>query len=378
MLTPGQGNYRLLTKIFNMLLILIAFGKAWCDQPRIKKNTNCPRGGAWKLRFLTDVLLPFREEKMQLGTPDRISNVTCKDFMEMSRKLFGNIHQRFFHSSEPPRSDISFSSFGVCRLSKISASPHSVTGDKVTSGDEEDSIKVLVQVSGKSLFRQGSDKIRLRNRSAVLYDPSRPYFLVNTTRVDQLVLQIPRSVLSDRTLSRLATPLPLSHEGTNQSATLTSFILTSAENEAAMSNEMKASMGLSLACFAQGLICDSFGTAMIETVGTASQMLLRERIKDYIRQHLSDPDLSLETIARAMGCSIRYLHRAFEGETMTPQRYIWQSRLDHSRALLVSPSHSRLSIAEIAYHCGFNSSSHFSRLFRERFELAPRDLRLSH
>lgn len=306
------------------------------------------------------------------------SECSCDRFFETSRSLFGNIRQRFFRTSGPQYSELSYTPLGACRLSKIAASPHGVIGDKVAARDsDEDAIKVLVQVDGRSSFRQGPNGIRLRSRSAVVYDPSRPYFLVNATNVSQLVLQIPRSALSDRALGRLSVPLPLPSGNNRQTATLASFILTSAENADGMTNEMKASMGASLTCFAQGLICDSFGTAMVETLGTASHMLLRARIKDYVREHLSDPELNLETVARAMGCSVRYLHKVFEGEGMTLQRYIWQARLDHSRALLASQVHSTRSIAEIAFQCGFSSSSHFSRLFRERFEMTPRDLRFT-
>lgn len=299
-------------------------------------------------------------------------------FTETSRSLFGNVRQRFFHTPMPQYCELSYTSLGACRLSKIAASPHGVIGEEVTARDSDaDSIKVLVQIDGKACFRQGQSSIRLRNRCAVVYDPSRPYFLVNGTNVNQLVLQIPRSGLSDRALSRLATPLPLPSGGDNQTATLASFILTSAENAACMTPEMKASMGTSLTCFAQGLICDSFGTPMVDTLGSASHMLLRERIKDFVRGRLSDNELSIEAVAQAMGCSVRYLHKAFEGEGMTLQRYIWQRRLEHSRALLASQTHSTRSISEIAFQCGFSSSSHFSRLFRERFEMTPRELRFT-
>jgi len=301
-----------------------------------------------------------------------------ESFSEICRSLFGNIRQRFFDNPAKPFFDLSYTSLGPCTLSQISASPHGVIGENVTARDSDaDSIKVLVQIEGKSNFRQGSEYIRMKNRRAVIYDPSRPYHMVNATNVNQVILQIPRTGLSDRALKRLDKPLVLPGGADQQSATLASFIQTSAATAAGMGSETRASLGASLTCFAEGLICDSFGSAMVETLDSGSLLLLRERIKDYVYRHLGDHELSLEQLANAMGCSVRYLHRAFEGETLTLQRYIWQARLDQSRVLLSSATHRARSIAEIAFQCGFSSSSHFSRQFRERFEMTPREMRFS-
>lgn len=299
-------------------------------------------------------------------------------FTDTCRFLFGNIIQRFFRGTAAPFCELSYTSLGACRLSKISASPHGVNGEKVATRDsDEDSIKVLVQIEGRSNFHQGTNSFRLNSQCAVIYDPCTPYQVVNATTVDQVILQIPRSGLTDRAIKRLANPLILPGGPDQQSATLASFIQTSANSAATMSSEIKASLGASLTCFAEGLICDSFATAMVETLESGSLLLLRERIKDYIFRHLADHDMSLDHLAQAMGCSVRYLHRAFEGETVTLQRYIWQARLDHSRRLLASNTHRSRSIAEIAFQCGFSSSSHFSRQFRDRFEMTPREMRFS-
>lgn len=301
-----------------------------------------------------------------------------ESFTETCRALFGNIRQRFFRSASTPYCDLSYTALGPCGLSRISASPHGVVGNKATGRDSDaDSIKVLVQVEGRSNFQQGSQSYRLKNRYAVIYDPCRPYVVVNATQVNQVILQIPRSSLSDRALKRLADPLILPGGPDHQSATLAAFIETSANAAATMRSEVKASLGVSLTCFAEGLICDSFAASMVETLDSGSLLLLRERVKAYVHRHLADHELTLELLAHAMGCSVRYLHRAFEGEAVTLQRYIWQARLDHSRRLLALDSHRDRSIAEIAFQCGFSSSSHFSRQFRDRFEMTPRDMRCS-
>jgi len=98
---------------------------------------------------------------------------------------------------------------------------------------------------------------------------------------------------------------------------------------------------------------------------------VKQRIKAYIHDHLRDPDLNLDHIAAALVCSKRYLHMAFAGEGLTIEKYLWTERLERCRQDLESAAGSALTVTEIAFSWGFNSSSHFSRLFKQRFGLPP-------
>src|SRR3990172_7284794 len=75
--------------------------------------------------------------------------------------------------------------------------------------------------------------------------------------------------------------------------------------------------------------------------------VLKERVKQYIAENLHDPGLSIDAVARAMRCSKRYLHRVFEDEAMTLDRYIWAARLEKCRAALSDPNLSGRTISEI-------------------------------
>ncbi len=300
------------------------------------------------------------------------------EFPEVARRLFGNIKQRFFLNTRPTLQELSHTTLGSCSISKIVASPHGVFGRKVVYRSfDADSIKVLVQVSGKSEFKQGGGRIPLRPNAAIIYDPSNPYFLMNATNVEHLILQIPRHALDDRTLNRLSRPFYLPPQGDGQSSTFSAFVKTSAENATTLNDEMRADVGRSLSCFTRGLVCDSFQTEMLSTMDNASVLLLRERIKSFLQVNYGNPDLTIDGIGRRMGCSTRYLHRAFEAEGSTLQKYIWNIRLDKSRDQLIIAQNRNRSISEISLRCGFSSSSHFCRLFKQRFEMTPKELRQS-
>lgn len=101
----------------------------------------------------------------------------------------------------------------------------------------------------------------------------------------------------------------------------------------------------------------------------------RQRVLAYIRQHLADPALSPQYVAQGCGLSVAYLHRILRAGGLSAESFIFEQRLDKCRELLLNPQHRHRSISELAYQVGFSHPSHFSRLFKRRFGMTPRDLR---
>ena len=83
--------------------------------------------------------------------------------------------------------------------------------------------------------------------------------------------------------------------------------------------------------------------------------------------------LNLQQIARTACVTPTHLIRLFkEHLTVTPVNYLWSVREKNGARLLAE---SGLSIAEIAYRCGFNEPYHFSRRFKNRYGMTPRSFR---
>jgi AraC-like DNA-binding protein len=101
----------------------------------------------------------------------------------------------------------------------------------------------------------------------------------------------------------------------------------------------------------------------------------RRGILTFIDRHLADPGLGVARIAREFGMSSRSIHKLFEGEAHTVARAIWDRRLERCRDEMVDPSLATRSITEIAHLWGFSDSQHFSRAFKQRFGVTPRDYR---
>lgn len=103
---------------------------------------------------------------------------------------------------------------------------------------------------------------------------------------------------------------------------------------------------------------------------------IRRLAEAYIEAHLRDPALAPVSIAEYCGVSVRYLHAAFASTTSTTvAAFIRERRLQNCREALMNPFLHQRSIIEIACDWGFEDSSHFSRLFKERFGQSPRQHR---
>jgi transcriptional regulator GlxA family with amidase domain len=101
----------------------------------------------------------------------------------------------------------------------------------------------------------------------------------------------------------------------------------------------------------------------------------RQRVKRFARQHLRDPQLSVPLIAERLELSPRQIHRLFANEPMSLMRWIWAERLNQCHRELTSNTSEQRPLSDIAYAWGFNDQAHFSRAYRQRFGLSPREAR---
>lgn len=106
----------------------------------------------------------------------------------------------------------------------------------------------------------------------------------------------------------------------------------------------------------------------------ALQQALFERAIQHIRGNLGAPDLSPDTMCRALNVSRPHLYRAFKDKGGVA-RTILDQRLRLAFRELADPANREETIGSIAFRCGFASDSHFTRLFRQTFGLRPTEAR---
>ncbi|MFF7364213.1 helix-turn-helix domain-containing protein [Streptomyces sp. NPDC008125] len=117
------------------------------------------------------------------------------------------------------------------------------------------------------------------------------------------------------------------------------------------------------------LVVDAVGTERPDSPDPGTRMAAA--IRNHIDLHLTDPDLSPRSIARAHHISVRYLHKLFEDEGTTVSRLIRRRRLEACRRELGRTPRRRLTVAAVAHRWGFVSPSHFSRAFRDAYGMSP-------
>jgi len=84
------------------------------------------------------------------------------------------------------------------------------------------------------------------------------------------------------------------------------------------------------------------------------------RAKEFIEKHKSDP-LSLSEVARALNVSTFYFCKLFKKATgINFTEYLSRVRIEKAKNLLLNPN---LRVSEIAYEVGFQSLTHFNRVF---------------
>lgn len=100
--------------------------------------------------------------------------------------------------------------------------------------------------------------------------------------------------------------------------------------------------------------------------------LLLDTSSDNIRRIMEENfyyNLGLDEFARLSGCSLSVFKRKFaEIFKTTPGKWLLERRLQHARVLIHT---TKKTLSEIAFECGFENASHFSRAFKTQFGNAP-------
>ncbi|MDX3455343.1 helix-turn-helix domain-containing protein [Streptomyces sp. ME02-8801-2C] len=104
---------------------------------------------------------------------------------------------------------------------------------------------------------------------------------------------------------------------------------------------------------------------------------MAQRVQDFIRQNLHDPELTPPVIAAAHNISLSYLHRIFQQQTQGEPVAAWirRRRLENAHRDLSNPALLGTPIHTIAARWGYPRASDFTRAFRSAYGISPRDHR---
>lgn len=262
---------------------------------------------------------------------------------------------------------------GDIQVIRVSAPEHRVwrDGDRADTA-AADCYKLILQVEGRGVVEQGGNAIMLNPGEWTIYDPRLSYAITNRQAMEVLVLLIPRHPLRNFRLGEVQRPLTGRPELDSMQALFSDFLHS-------LSGQLPALPDAAASTFADttlGLLVSTLATRQAEKdMQRGNPDVMRMRVKQFVAANLVDPELSIERIALELNCSKRYLHRIFEDEGVTLDRYIWNARLERCRDALASRREQPGGIARVAFSWGFNSNAHFCRMFKSRFGVSPRQYR---
>lgn len=304
-----------------------------------------------------------------LAQKDRVPywrDVVCTTFVELDCN--GTDPQDFFGT-------VSSRSIGDIQISAVEASAQTVSRTRSNiAASDRDYFLLSLQTKGQGMLTQDGRTAVLRTGDFALYDTTRPYDLRFDCLHGQLVLRLPREIVAGR-LADAECCTALRIAGDMGAGRLASMFIRQLHSE--LDNIDPVSVGRLHAS-----TVDLLATALAEQGGTAgavneSHVLLRRRVSAFIDEHLGDVNLSCEMIASAHRISQRYLRKIFEASSQSVSELIWARRLDQAKRDLADPLLAHLAVTAIGYDVGFKDAAHFSRAFKTKFGITPRDYRVT-
>lgn len=260
------------------------------------------------------------------------------------------------------------------RFSEVVTDPQRVIRSrrKIAQSTEEEFL-ISFQVAQQGIVRQNNREAILQPGSFALYDSTEPYTLSFDQPFHQLIVQIPKDVMSRHLINpEQYTAIPISAEN-GLGAVLKNLVFSLATELSSLedaSDELSENLLQMIAmAFSSSVMLEQIHDS---SVGRES---LKRRILQYIDHNLCDPELNNGHIAQAQGISKRYLNKLFQNDSETIHTLILGKRLQKARTLLADPRYHGHSIERIAFSVGFSNAGHFSRSFKKAYGINPSELR---
>ncbi|MFJ5990395.1 AraC family transcriptional regulator [Lentzea sp. NPDC092896] len=230
------------------------------------------------------------------------------------------------------------------QVARVSGSPHAVERDvRQIAEHPADGVVVYFSLAGESRFEHRGGRELVVPGQALVLDGDRPFRREFSDGLTELVLKAPRR--------GPVRPQVFSFRDNAHASALVS----------ALSGALRGPADW------DGL--EQTAADLLDTLlGARSPAADLAAAHAFIAAHLHEQELCALRIAAAIGYSERHLSRLFAKSGQSVPQAILNARLDAARSVLTEP----ISLAEVAARHGFVSQAHFSRTYRARFGVTPR------
>ncbi|WP_433287534.1 helix-turn-helix domain-containing protein [Pseudonocardia sp. CA-142604] len=244
----------------------------------------------------------------------------------------------------------------------------SVRTDRMAARATGDNLMLFcVHMAGRAYIRQHDRFAELAAGSGVLSEARSPWKRVAPTAARSLALRFSRELLPLRT-GEVTEACARSVDAANPAMQMLSTYLRRLFQVA---DDLTGDQRLDAGRAAIDLLAMALRDVSPSMPGGdgAAQVLL-DVMRMHVREHLGDPELRVEELARRHHVSVAHLYTLFERIGTTPGAYLREQRLLAAQAMLSDPRYDR-AIAGIAAAVGFRDLSTFVRAFRRRFGTTP-------
>jgi AraC-like DNA-binding protein len=299
-------------------------------------------------------------------------------------ELWSEAHQRAFFpigvrfaSDDASRGRIEGHELGPLSLYRVASDPSVVrrSGSAINACDPEQFL-VAMPLNGRCVIEQSGRMSAFATKELSSWDSSHPFVVTHAEPFDLLLVVLPRTLLGSRRdiiCGQTAGRVARSSDTGAVAGPFFRHVWEALDREGGPIN---------LEDFADAVI------ALVRALhpstrpeGAATRTMpaatLLPQLKAYVDQHLEDPRLGPEWIARRHYISTRYLHKLFARDGVTAAGWIRHRRLEACRRDLRDPTFAHKSISQVARRWALANPAHFSRIFREAYGCTPSEYRLS-
>lgn len=246
---------------------------------------------------------------------------------------------------------------GTIRISQLQASGHFGHRTKAAADSESAGIVVALATHGNVIVEQQDRSVSLQAGDVALYTTADEFRVGSLSNFGVRLAVVPYdriSVDAECVLRNTARPL--------------SSVLTARLRE-------------SFIALNRGVEVDASEDRLVRLLATLPSFRgtnrrvdlsgrdVRQEALQFIDENLTSHEVSANTVAHALGISLRTLYKHFDPEAKTIAEFLRQRRLRFAFELISSGEADLISDAALA--AGFQNLSHFSRLFKKEFGISP-------
>jgi AraC-like DNA-binding protein len=251
-----------------------------------------------------------------------------------------------------------------------------VRTDRMAARASADDLMLFsVYMSGQSRVRQHDRFVELAPGTGVLNETRSPYKRVSSTETRSLTLRFSRNLLPLRT-AEITEACARSMDPAAPAMQLLSGYLGRLFEVA---DGLTAPQRLDAGHAAVDLLAMTLRdvTPSVPSADGSAGVLL-DMMRTHVRDHLADPELRVEELARRHHVSVRHAYTLFERIGTTPGAYLREQRLLAAQAILSDPRHGWRRVSDIAAAVGYLDLSTFERAFRRQYGTTPAGWRREH